>query len=187
MIMTHLEGIANAVVGRARQQGYVVPREVRAELQDAGLSDELWKDVISLAGPALGFRQGRYYYLSASSQRREEEEGRQRSIQQTIRRLFRRYRAEAARTERRGHGRFDFIQPVKVLTEDGREHNLLSRDLSPTGLRLIAGRSLLGQKVRVSIPGGAGSEPSSFLVQILWTCAVGDDLFENGGTFLDTF
>jgi hypothetical protein len=82
---------------------------------------------------------------------------------------------------------------VKVRAEDGRECTLLSRDVSATGIRLIGTRRLLGQKVRVSIPRpGAATTDSpraaagwSFLVRILWTCAVGDDLFENGGAFME--
>jgi hypothetical protein len=60
---------------------------------------------------------------------------------------------------------------------------LLSRDLSTTGIRLVGTKRLLGQKVRVLIPNGEGA-PLDFLVRILWTCPVGDDLVENGGTFI---
>ena len=101
-----------------------------------------------------------------------------------MRRLIRQHKA-AARIERRVEDRLDFIQSVKVRTEDGREHTLLSRDLSSTGIRLVGTVRLLGQKVRVSFAADAGSEPSHFTVRILWTCAIGDDLFENGGSFLN--
>ena len=60
---------------------------------------------------------------------------------------------------------------------------MLTRDLSPTGLRLLGSRSLLGQKVRVHLAGNGGRS-CTFLVRILWSCAVGDNLFENGGSFL---
>ena len=86
--------------------------------------------------------------------------------------------------------RVDFAQPVTVLTEDGLRFTLLGRDLSATGIRLLGTRRLLGQRVRVliSLPAGAGPGQTqavwSFQVRILWTCAVGDDLFENGGTFI---
>jgi hypothetical protein len=186
MIFTNLQGVASAVVRRAQRQGFIVPREVREELQNAGLPADLWNEVISLVGPALSRRQRRYYYSSPVSAPREKERLQQRSIQQAVRQLVKRFRAEARQGERRRHDRIDFIQPVKVVTEDRHELTLLSRDLSSTGLRLISGRSLLGQKVQVTIPGGDGSSPSGFVVRILWTCAVGDGLFENGGNFLET-
>jgi hypothetical protein len=48
---------------------------------------------------------------------------------------------------------------------------------------------LLGQKVRIFIPYPGSPETSnegwSFVVRILWTCAIGEDLFENGGAFLE--
>jgi hypothetical protein len=65
-----------------------------------------------------------------------------------------------------------------VITEDGREFTLLSRDLSASGIRLIGTRRLLGQRIKVRI--GA----LDFQVRVLWACPVGDDLVENGGTFL---
>src|SRR5262249_25562544 len=105
-------------------------------------------------------------------------------IHRAIRELIRSYRADASQTERRQQGRVDFMQPVKVRTEDNRELTLMSRDLSTTGIRLLGTRSLLGQKIRVLVP-GAGVEPVGFLVRGLWPCAVGDDLFENGGPFLE--
>ena len=84
-----------------------------------------------------------------------------------------------------GQNRVDFIQPVKVHTEDGKEFALLSRDLSPTGIRILGTKRLLGQKVRVDIPLGEDMPPCRILVRVLWTCAVGDDMFENGGSFLE--
>ncbi len=79
----------------------------------------------------------------------------------------------------------DFVQTVAVRTEDGEEFTLLSRDLSATGIRLVGTRRLLGHKVHVLVPRPDGEPPYDFLVRILWTCAVGDGLFENGGAFLD--
>jgi hypothetical protein len=185
MIMTDLQGVATAVVRRAQRQGFVVPREVRQELAAAGLPEEFWKDVLALAHPALNHRQGRYYYASAVSARVEQEQQQQRVIQRAVRQLIRQDPAEAGAVERRRNDRIDFIQPVKVHTEDHRELTLLSRDISTTGLRLIGTRSLLGQKVRVQIPRGEDAPPRCFLVRIVWTCAIGDDMFENGGTFLE--
>ena len=74
---------------------------------------------------------------------------------------------------------------VQAQSEDGREFTLLSRDLSTTGIRLIGTRSLLGQKIRLRIPRTDDGGPWYFLVRILWTCAVGDDLYENGGLFVE--
>ena len=185
MIMTNLQGVANAVVRRAQRQGFVVPREVREELTAAGLSADLWKEAVALTRPVLSYRQGRYYYVSALSARLEMEQRQQRIIQRAVRQLISQYKAAAAQGERRQQGRSDFVQPVKVVTEDRRELTVLSRDISATGIRLISGRSLLGQKLRVLVPRPEGAEPRCFLVRILWTCAIGDDLFENGGSFLE--
>jgi hypothetical protein len=101
-------------------------------------------------------------------------------------RLILQHRAAAARRERRGQAPVDFLQPVRVWTEDGREFTLLSYDLSFTGIRVIAPRSLLGQKLRVLYPEGSHGEPSCFAIRVVWSSAVGDELFENGGVFLDT-
>jgi hypothetical protein len=185
MTLTDLQDIAKRMVQRAQQHGYVVPREIRAELSQAGLPDEQWKDVVELARPSLHYRQGRYYYVNAVSPRLRQELGQQERIRDAIRQLIRTHRQRAAQVERRGQDRIDFIQPVKVQTEDRREYTLLSRDLSTTGIRLIGTRSLLGQKIRVLLPQEDGNEPCVFLVRVLWTCALGEDLFENGGTFIE--
>jgi hypothetical protein len=186
MITLNLQDIAANVVRRAQRQGFVVPREVREEAAQAGLADEQWKDVLGLARPCLSLRSGRYYFVPSVSKRRRQEETHKKAIRRTIRKLVRQYRVAAAeRVERRGHDRHDFIQPVTVVTEDGKHHQLLSRDLSPTGIRLIGTRRLLGQKVHVLIADGEEEARVSFVARILWTCAVGDDLFENGGRFLE--
>jgi hypothetical protein len=188
MSESDLQGIANAVIQRAQRQGSVLPEEVREELVQAGQPDSLWKDVLALARPALSYRQGRYYFVSTVSARAQEEQHQQQRVRAAVQELVGRHRAEGP-VERREEGRVDFIQPVRVRSEDGREFTLLSRDLSPTGMRLIGTRRLLGQKVRVVIPGPenepAAGPPLCFLVRVLWTCALGDDLFENGGMFLD--
>jgi hypothetical protein len=179
-----LQGVANAVVRRAQRQGYVVPREVRAELTQAGLPESQWKDVLALARESLHYRQGRYYFLDTVSPRLQQQQSRQEAVANAVRQVIRRYQERLAEQERRQEERIDFVQPVRVETEDGRELNVLSRDLSPTGIRLLAGRSLLGQKLRLFLPGPGKAGPG-FVIRILWACAVGDDLFENGGTFLD--
>ena len=49
---------------------------------------------------------------------------------------------------------------------------------------LQAFTELVGNKVRVTLSSKEG--PLTLMVRILWTCAVGDDLFENGGNFLES-
>ncbi len=181
MITANLQGLAETVVRRAESQGSVTPDEVRQELTQAGVPDEMSDEVLALCRRSLRLRQGRYHYVTAAA-RKPRPDQQQRNIRKAVREVIRRHK-QVQRVERRGQDRFDFIQPVRVLTEDGRELHLLSRDLSPTGIRLIGTRSLLGQKVRVAL--GDGLEKCSLTVRVLWTCAVGDELFENGGMFLE--
>src|SRR5262245_2752360 len=179
---TNLQGVADEVVRRAQRQGYVVAREVREELERAHQSESFWKDVLALARPSLSYRRGRDYYTAAVSDRVKAEQSQQRDIQVAVQQLVELHQGAAERVERREQDRVDFIQPVKVRTEDNREFTLLTRDLSATGLRLVGTKRLLGQKVHVLVP--SGDDTVDFTVRILWTCPVGDDLVENGGTFL---
>jgi hypothetical protein len=185
MISTGLHGVADLVVRRAQRQGFIVPREVREVLTEAGMPDDLWKDVLAAARPSLSCRHGRYYYEPPVSERARVEQSHQRNVQLAVAELMRHEREVAQQVERRSEDRIDFIHPVKLLTEDQREITLLSRDLSTTGIRLLGTRRLLGQKVRVLIDRGPDAPTWSFLVRILWTCVVGDDLIENGGAFLE--
>src|SRR5262249_3528266 len=139
-----------------------------------GQPESLWKDVLALARPSLSYRRGRYYYTAPVSARVRAEQSHQRDIQSAIEQLVQTHQAGAAGMERREEGRHEFIQPVKVITEDQREYRLLTRDVSATGIRLIGTRRLLGQKVHVLLP--SGPTTYDFAVRILWTCAVGDDL-----------
>ncbi len=180
-----LQEVANAVIRRAQRQGFVVPRDIRAELAVAGLAESLWKDVVALAREALNYRQGRYYHIRAVSPRLQREQNQQQLIQRAVRRLIKEYRANAAKPERRQEERLDFIQPVQVETADGRKFTLLSRDLSLTGIRLVGTKRFLGHKIKVSLPQADKAEPLKVLVRVLWTCVVGEDLVENGGTFLE--
>jgi PilZ domain len=180
-----LQDVASAVVRRAQRQGFVVPRDIRSELTLAGLPEEQWKEVAALTRESLNYRQGRYYHIATVSPRLQQEQSQQQAIQRAIRRLIKEYHASATRQERRVEERIDFVQPVKVETEDGRQFTLLSRDLSPTGMRLVGTKRLLGHKVRVNLPQTESTEALTFLVRVLWTCAIGEDLFENGGTFLE--
>ena len=180
-----LQEVADAVVQLAQRQGFVRPKEVREQLKEAGESAGLWKDVLALARASLSYRNGRYYYASPVSERLRQEQDHQATIAEAARRVMGNFREAARRQERRGEERIDFIQPVEVRTEDGRLFTLLSRDLSTSGMRLLGTRSLLGQKVQVRPVGGPENEGWCFVLRVLWTCAVGDDLFENGGTFVE--
>ena len=186
MSLTELQGIADRVVNRARVQGFVVPREVRATLAEAGWPEKQWKDVLALAQAFLHFRQGRYYYVSVVNAQPRQDQLHQRDIQQAVRQIIREYKANATEGERRQHGRIPFVQPTKILTAEHREIQLLSRDISPTGIRLIGTRSLQGQKVRVLIPRQDDRDGHwCFLVQILWSSQIGDNLVEHGGAFVE--
>ena len=184
MITTNLQGVAELVIREARRQGYILPRQIRTVLSGAGVCESLWKNVLAVARPALTYRKGRYYYTTPISDRVRQEQSRQLGIQNAIRAIIHHHRT-ATPVERRDEDRFDFVQPVKVRTEDGHERTLLSRDLSATGIRLIGTRRLLGQKVHICIPSADGSTSWNFIARILWTCAVGEELVENGGTFLE--
>ncbi len=185
MISTNLQGVAELVIRQAQRQGFILPRQVRTVLSEAGVSESLWKDVLAVARPALAYRKGRYYYTAPVSERVRREQSQQLGVQKTVRQIIRQYRSAAQRVERREEDRIDFVQPVRVRTEDEREYTLMSRDLSATGIRLIGTRRFLGQKIHVAIPSPDGTETWDFVVRVLWTCAVGEDLVENGGTFVD--
>jgi len=185
MSTSNLQEVADAAIRRAQRQGFVLASDVRSELKLAGLDEDQWKDVLALAKPSLHYRQGRYYPLATISPRLQKEQDQQRVIQKAIRQLIKRHKEAAKKVDRRGQTRVDFIQPIKVVSEDGKAFALLSRDISPTGIRLLGTKRLLGQKVNIDIPLGDDSPPCRLLVRILWTCAVGDDMFENGGTFLE--
>ena len=185
MDSTELQPIADAVLRLAKQHGSVTPRDVRAELRIAGLPETAWKDALALVEGSLVHRQGRYYPKESFNPRLQKLHAQQRAVEKAIRRLIKQHRQKSKTDERRGQTRIDFIQPVKVRTEDGKEFALLSRDLSATGVRLFGTKRLLGQKVQLELPDNDGKPACKLLVRILWTCAVGDDLFENGGTFME--
>jgi len=184
MIHTDIDCVVNCVVRRAQRQGYVVPRDVRGELTKAGLPDAAWKEVLDAARASLHYRQGRYYFIETISPRLREQQSHQQMAFHTLRELVRRHQAAEANSERRQQDRVDFIYPVRVKTEDNREFGFVTRDVSPTGVRLLGNRSLLGQKVQIHLAEQHGGRSCTFEVRILWSCAIGDDLFENGGAFL---
>jgi hypothetical protein len=182
---SELQPVADGVLRLAKQHGFVTARDVRAELRIAGLPEGGWKDVIALAKEMLVHRGGRYYHRDAFSPRLQKEHAQHQVIEKAIRRLIKQHKSRSKQDERRGQARIDFVQPVKVRTEDGKEFALMSRDLSATGVRLLGTKRLLGQKVELELPSGDGDPACKLLVRILWTCAVGDDLFENGGSFTE--
>jgi hypothetical protein len=184
MAPTKLHRVVDLLVRRAQGEGFVRTRDIRVEVVKAGLAEEDWENVVALAGAKLVYAKGRYY--PAESTKPSPDRGRQR-IERVAARLIRRYQATTAGEERRHASRIDFIQPIELLMEDGRALTVLSRDLSLTGVRFIASQSLLGQKVHVLLPDDDRGVAYHFLVRILWACAVGDGLFENGALFLDTF
>ncbi len=185
MTMTDLQTVAHAVVRRAERQGFVLPSEIRAELAQLSIPQKQWKEVVALSRPALRYRQGRYYFRALVSPRMREEKRHQRAVHLSVRQLIREYKKNNALADRRQQGRIDFVQAVKVRVDNQRKLAVLSRDLSETGIRLIGTQSLLGHKVEVTIPRSNGEDACRFLTRILWTCVVGDGLFENGGVFLE--
>jgi hypothetical protein len=185
MIASEMQVVANAVVRRAERQGYVVPRDIREEVGQAGLPDSSWKEVLELARPGLNYRHGRYYHLHTVSERSQEERSQQQAIYGVIRQIIQHHRRQARSHDRRNQERIEFVQPIRVEAEDGRVFNVLSRDLSPTGMRLISTRSFLGHKLRINVPTGVAGAFWTFAIRVLWTCAIGDNLYENGGVFLE--
>src|SRR5437870_3779322 len=129
-----LQQVADTVIRRAQRQGYVVPREVRSEMRLAGLEEQRWKEAIELTREVLVYRQGRYYHKAAVSPRLEQEHRQRQAIEKALKPLIRQHRRQAREQERRSQARIDFIQPVKVVSEDGKEFTLLTRDLSTTGV-----------------------------------------------------
>jgi hypothetical protein len=119
------------------------------------------------------------------SDRVRQEQRTRRAIQRAVRRLLGQYKKSKMQDDRREHRRSDFMQPVKVRTDDDREFMLLTRDMSISGLRLIGTRGFLGQRLVVEVPAASEGDPVRLAVRILWTYAVGDGLFENGGVILE--
>lgn len=173
-----------AVLRRAERQGSISSRQVREELAHLGRNQDLWKEVVRAAGDRLAYRQGRYHYVPPFSPIRQQQECRDQDIHLAVHYLVEQYRKELGRQERREADRFSFIQTVAIRDEDGRESQVLTRDISASGIRLIGTEDLLGRKLQVTIPTVDGGS-RSFVIRILWTCRVADGLYENGGRFLE--
>jgi hypothetical protein len=190
MRLTDLQPIAQAVLDRAQQNGFVVPRDIRAALAAGKLKESRWKEVLELLGPSLDLRDGRYHFvsrgLSRMRERAHQDQRHQQAIRRCVSRLIRICQRVEVPVERRGQSRMELIRPVQVLTEDGRTLHVLTRDLSASGIRLLGAQPLHGQRVRVWIPPpGKGRQAYCFLVRMLWSALVADDLYESGGVFLE--
>ena len=185
MLTVDKQAVAEAVVRRAERQGYVVPRDIRDEATRAGLPESSWKEVLELARPMLNYRHGRYHHLHPVSERVQQAQTQQQVVQTTLRQIMAHHKKHERDQERREQERIEFVQSVRVETEDNRTYHVLSRDVSTTGIRLISTRSFLGQKIRITLPRWEQHGPWTFAARVLWTCAIGDDLFENGGAFLE--
>jgi hypothetical protein len=182
----NLQTVASTVLNRARKQGYVLPREVRTELKEAGQSTDLWKQVINLIRPLLKYRHGRYYAVPSGFSQLEREKEQLRRIHEAVRALIAEYQSPKSAQERRKEGRARFIRPVGIRMPNETELTVLLQDLSPSGARLIADRSLLGRKVLVFLPSPhEGQPPVVVVTRILWSCAVADGLYKSGGVFLE--
>jgi hypothetical protein len=186
MSANDLQEIAQAVISQARQQGYVLPREIREQLAQAGIPETRWKELVAQV-EQLNYRKGRYYYVSPMAARLQQKKRNQQAIQRVVRQLLRDHKKKIAQQlERRQQPRSPFVRSVIVQTADQRDLRMFSCDLSDSGIRLIGTCNLQGQKVRLLIPGdAAGTPPRCFLLHVLWASASGDDMFENGGIFVD--
>lgn len=173
-----------AVLRRAEAHGFIMAREVQDELARIGLDRNRWQEVIRTAGPRLVKRRGRYEFVPVTSVARERQVRRHMEIHEAVEDLVGQLKNVSSPVDRREVDRVTFLQPVVLQTADLTDHRVLTRDISPTGIRLLGSRSLLGQKVRVCIPAGPNKE-YVFLVRILWTVMVADDLYENGGALLE--
>src|SRR5437762_1374092 len=120
MMTVNLQGIVETVLERAQRQGSVTPDDVQEELTRAGVPEELWQEVLTLCRRSLRKRQGCYHYVVSPARQESARARQQQAVRRAVRGIIRRHRA-AEQVERRGQDRIDFIRPVRVLTEDGRE------------------------------------------------------------------
>jgi hypothetical protein len=182
MLRTDMQRIVTNVCRRARLQGFILPEQVREELAAAGRPESWWQEVVTLAGDMLSNHDGCYYYTATGASSRREQQ-RQRRLKRAVRQLLRGYQS-VARRERRGQDRMKSVHTALVETEDGHTLTLLGCDVSLSGVRLIGPKSLLGQKLRVTLRTEDGGEARCFSVQVVWSTVVAEGLCENGGAFL---
>ncbi|MBI1831219.1 MAG: hypothetical protein HYR84_07205, partial [Planctomycetes bacterium] len=53
MATPELQPVADSVLRRAKQHGYVTPGDVRSELRVAGLAESSWKEVVAILHSSL--------------------------------------------------------------------------------------------------------------------------------------
>lgn len=180
----HLKSLVEAVKRRAQAKGFILPKEVKEELASAGLAEGLWKEVLNSARPVLQYHGGRYYFVPGVSPRRQEHEEMHLQVRAWLQSVAKQQKEVAEGEERRGSERVTFVQPVTLTAEDGASHRALSKDLSPSGIRFIGSKNMLGQKLKATLSSPTGSS-RTFWIRIVWACEVGDALYENGGTFVE--
>ena len=185
-----LRTAARNILRKARQQEFVVPREIREELTRSRLPEQLWREVVNLAGTSLGYRHGRYFYVPVGRSRMQirirHEQRHQKAIHRSVRWMIRQQQSEeAVHVERRAHKRSSFCRSLLVQTEDQRLHQFVTREISLSGIRLLCTCCLEGQKVRLWLTFDRDNVTYCLLASILWCAAVGDNLYENGGVFLE--
>src|SRR5436190_6526426 len=108
MVQANLQPVVQSVVRLAQRQGYVVPRDVRAELRQAGLPDAQWKEILELSRESLHYRQGRYYFLAPVSAPVQEQQTLQQQVIHVLREIIQDHRRRQAQQERRHQDRIDF-------------------------------------------------------------------------------
>jgi len=181
---TDLKTLVEALHRRAQARGFISPKEVKQELAEAGVGEELWKEVVKSARPLLQYHGGRYYFVPGVSPRRHAHEEMHLQVRAWFQAVAQHQKRQAKGEERRGSERVTFVQPVSLTLESGETHRVMSKDLSPSGIRFIGTRNLLGQKVKATLASPNGRS-CTFSIRILWACEVGDGLYENGGIFLE--
>ncbi|NBO93270.1 MAG: PilZ domain-containing protein [Planctomycetia bacterium] len=101
------------------------------------------------------------------------------TIHQAVDLITQPYREKIRKLERRESGRVEFFEAVSVVAEYGSSFQMITRDISATGIRLLSTRQILCQVIGVTI------QSYHFSVRIIWSYPVTDDMFEYGGKFLD--
>jgi hypothetical protein len=137
-----------------------------------------------IGAPTLMQRTG-YYSTAPISDLFRREQLQREALSQAVQRLIGQYQTFPEGGEPNGRVCVDFVQPVTIQTEDGRILSHVTRELSNTGVRLLGAYPLLGKVVRIHIAQPESGEQFDFIVRILWTFAVANALFENGGQFLE--
>ncbi|GIW78419.1 MAG: hypothetical protein KatS3mg105_0226 [Gemmatales bacterium] len=181
----NLDAAASAVLDRLKAEGALLPKQIQAQLTDAGIPADRWKEVVALLKPRIQFRKGRYVFVPPLSTRVREEKKRRQTHVRAVRDLIRAYQKIVVARERREFKRVHFIKPVTFESDDGRSFQLLSQDISYSGLRLVGTTNLQGLKGAVHIPQeDMGGGQWSFRLHVLWSVPAGDGLIVSGAVFL---